>query len=253
MLLICNGAFKGGSTWLYQIAAKLPGFEPVPEAFRDPAFKNASLDLDKADAFFRTPGNYYSKQHWTQHWTGEARHREPLARPDVRMLNIVRDLGDVVVSFYYHLRRHGRFEGDFETYFHASGLRHAQRHIDYQSFWHGHGPPEPLMVSYEGLRLAFRDSALAILGYVGVAPDEGLIERLAATDVLHEANRRPVGEGSFFRKAQIGDRRNHLTPAMEAALDQLVKSRGYDALLAGVVARFPHCRHTLEVSEGPSP
>ncbi|WP_296815455.1 sulfotransferase domain-containing protein [Brevundimonas sp.] len=241
MFIIANGAYKGGSTWLYQIAECLPGFSPVPPEFRDPKFQNASLDLEKFDRLMQVTGNFYSKQHWY----GAQIYKDILSHDRVRMLNIVRNIGDVVVSFYFHLRRGNHFDGPFDEYFASSGLRHVVRYIDYQTWWHQPGVREPYMLSYEGLKSNFDESAIALLSYLDITPSSELVALLETTDVLHSENGRIVGEGKFFRKAVVGDYENFLTSEMKSKINDLCRARNYDSLVRGLRARFPHCEATL--------
>lgn len=237
MLVIANGAPKGGSTWIYYLARELPGFAPVPDDLRDPAFSNASVHIDKVEELLARGGDHYSKNHWS----GEDRHRRLLERDDVRMLNVVRDLRDVVVSFYHHMVRGGLTEAAFPEWFETSGLRHARRYIAYQTFWHS-APPEPLLVSYDSLRERPRETMAAIARHAGVEPTDALLDAMARTDARHPDSRiepHKIGPGRFFRRAISGDWREHMDAAMAARLEALERETGYDEVLAGMRRRFP--------------
>lgn len=238
MIIICNGAPKSGSSWLVQIAKSLPGAMPVPENVQNPKFNNSSLRDECVFDFLNGPaaeGLYYSKHHWRD----EAWHREVLAHPNVRMLNIVRDVRDVIVSFYYHNVRMGRTDAPFELFFKRSGASLARKNAEYHRFWHEKAP-EPLLVSYEGLKFQFDTVIAAILDYLDIPSVPSLRHSLMRTDALHKESRLETGDGKFWRKASIADWQNHLTQKMQREIHDVCIETGYYDLLLDLRRRYPH-------------
>ena len=52
MLVLANGAFKSGSTWLREIVRHMRGFEPIPMAFQHPDYPHW-IDARKIDQFLQ--------------------------------------------------------------------------------------------------------------------------------------------------------------------------------------------------------
>src|SRR5262245_40605996 len=105
MLIVANGAYKSGSTWMYFVLKQLRSFEAPPARFLA-SWRHPSLDLRKAveflDSGLHRQGNYLVKQHVS----GKSL-RAMVAHSDEQVLyfDIVRDYRDVVVSAFHHARR----------------------------------------------------------------------------------------------------------------------------------------------------
>jgi hypothetical protein len=133
MLVLCNGAYKSGSTWLFNIVAQLTAFEFPPPSYRNRKWRNPSIDPARLVDFLRSVDfrtrNFVSKQH-----IGEQRPRDlVLATEDVLVLDIDRDLRDVIVSAYYHHRRDGRFVGSIADFYRTEGRLIAHQVSRYTS------------------------------------------------------------------------------------------------------------------------
>jgi hypothetical protein len=50
MLVVSNGAFKSGSTWLFNIARSITQFPPPPEPYLNPEWVNPSIHPDELKA-----------------------------------------------------------------------------------------------------------------------------------------------------------------------------------------------------------
>ncbi|MEO1585118.1 MAG: sulfotransferase domain-containing protein [Planctomycetota bacterium] len=238
MLLIFNGAPKGGSTWLLQIVTALDVHDRIPEAYQQAGWANSSLDPERVDAFLGevdlSGGQYFCKQHW---W-GEAWHRALLGREDVRVLNIIRDLRDVVVSRYFHDMRLGALEQGVPIdayYWKHRGRARAEKYIECQLFWHGDaGAEQPWLASYERLHADFAGEVRGLFEHIGLAHlgDEAIARAREATDLKNRPSE--TGEGKFFRKGIVGDWRNHLSDEIVEDLDGLIAETGYASLLERV-------------------
>src|SRR5687768_12681908 len=102
MLVIANGAYKSGSSWLYTIVRELVGGQRVPEAYQFPRWRHSALHPDRVAAFLDEV-DFRSQDFLAKNHLARPDHRELLAnRESVRLLNITRDLRDVLVSAYHH-------------------------------------------------------------------------------------------------------------------------------------------------------
>lgn len=217
MIIICNGAFKSGSSWLLNIVRQLVSPQPIGEAWRNAKWNSPSISPDQLGDFLKVhsgDGNtYVSKNH-----LATVSERELLLGgryPDVRVLNITRDIRDVVVSAYYHAKRVDEYEGAFSTYFRDKGLKVAARVCEYNQLWSG-GSDGLFVASYERLQLNGGSEIRAIADFLDLELSE---ERI---DEVHERTRfdswKERTGSAHMRKGVIGDWKNHLTAAELAKL-----------------------------------
>ncbi len=106
MLVISNGAFKCGSTWLFNILTSLQNFAWPETAFltkrntKHPAIAESKLAAYLAGDVYESR-DVISKNHLDQ-----PEHRALLlSHQAVRVFCMTRDSRDVIVSAYYHDRR----------------------------------------------------------------------------------------------------------------------------------------------------
>src|SRR5690606_36975030 len=134
MLIIANGAFKSGSTWLYNILLELTGFPPPPPEYLNPTWRNPSIAPEQLAPLLKTltpTTDYLVKNHFGRPFERDLL----LSSPHVRVLDIQRDLRDVVVSAYYHVQRKEGYAGDFATYYWEQGRTTAQEVMKYRALW----------------------------------------------------------------------------------------------------------------------
>ena len=136
MLVVCNGAVKSGSTWLYNIVQELDEFDWPEVRFtshsnsKHPTIKETCLADFLAEADFERR-NIITKNHY-----GKVDHRELLlASPNTRILDMSRDARDVIVSAYYdRCRRHG-FQGSFSDFYWRFGRPLVDNLRKYHDVW----------------------------------------------------------------------------------------------------------------------
>lgn len=210
MIVICNGAFKSGSSWLLNIVRQLAPPKLIEERWRNPKWGSPSIAPEKLREFvkeFRDSSDVYvSKNH-----LGDAASKELLTKEFsdcVHVLNITRDIRDVVVSAYYHYRRVDGLEETFEKFFRSRGVKVAKKVCKYNLLWSG-DLPNLYVSSYERLQLDGKEAIRELAEFLGLecAPEE--IER------VYEATRfdawRERTQSSHLRKGVIGDWKNHLS------------------------------------------
>lgn len=222
LLIVSNGAFKSGSTWLFNILRELTACPPPPPEYTKAGWGNPSIAPDRlADLLAHMDahgGRYLSKNHLRK----PAQRDLLLSRPYVRVLDIERDIRDVVVSAYYHDRRKKGYTGAFDRYFVERGYKKARFVTRYHELW-AVGSPQVYCASYERLHSDFDAEVARIAAFVGVALDPPTLERVRQATTL-DALRESYGEQDkaerFFRKGITGDWQNHFTPALLAELDR---------------------------------
>jgi hypothetical protein len=235
MLVLANGAFKSGSTWLRDIILQLLPFDPIPEQFQHPDLPHW-IDERKLRSFLtrwdlRTH-SYLSKSHLYDPGLRDAL----LSHESVRVFNIKRDMRDVLVSHYFHVRRLKKISGSFADYYWKLGRLKAWQMWRYHQVWRGPSP-RLFATSFEQLKTSFADEVRKIATFLGVAlsPDRiAEIQRETSLERLQEKRGeadKPEAE-RFFRRGEIGDWKAHFDQAM---LDDLanLESNGlgiHDAL-----------------------
>lgn len=214
MLIICNGAIKSGSTWLYNILVNLVECEHPPAQYltgrsaKSPCIKPDSLSL-----FFENEDiqgcNYISKNHLSS----EA-HRELLVEnKNVYVFDIERDPRDVVVSNYYHDCFRNGYEGDFEDYYWSNGRYVAAELSSYHALWRN-GCPRFYVSCYESLHRDFAAEVRRIAAVLGLNLTDADVDRLRVETSIDSLRKEYKDDSryqgsKFFRKGEIGDWKNH--------------------------------------------
>jgi hypothetical protein len=141
-----------------------------------------------------------------------------LHTPGVFVLDIERDLRDVVVSAYYHHVRLGRFLGSFGDSYWIEGRLIADRVTRYHPVWQQESPKDVLCASYEALHADFGCEVGRIAGFLGLELPQERLERVRERTSLERIReRRKEAKGNrprFYRKGQTGEWQTHLTAPM---------------------------------------
>jgi hypothetical protein len=226
MLIVSNGAFKSGSTWLYNILVELTVYPAPPVEYLNPEWRNPSIVPDRLSVLLQTltpDTNYLVKNHF-----GKSHERDLLlSNPHVRVLDIQRDLRDVVVSAYYHARRKEGYTSDFNTYYWEHGRKTAQEVVRYHELW-AVNSPQVYVSSYERLHEQFAEEVSRIATFLNRSVSADQIDRIheiTTLDSLRERYHEQDQSQKFFRKGIIGDWQNHFDEAMLADLDKLSQAQ----------------------------
>ncbi len=220
MLIVVNGAYKSGSTWLYNITAELmTGFGAPPKPLLHPDWKEPSIRPERlTDAL----NALQPQDRWLvkNHFPSRAERAALLAHPEVRVLDIRRDLRDVVVSSYYYDRRRLGFTGSFDAYYWAIGRGFARKVCLYHAVWETPPSAQCFCASYEGLLTDFAGEVGRLAAFLGVSVTPERVEAIRQATSLH-ALRERYGEkdkakddDNFFRKGTTGDYANHMNRRM---------------------------------------
>lgn len=226
MLVFANGAVKSGSTWLFHIARELTGFGPPPERYANPKWHSQpvySIDQTQLAAFLRDPDiattNLLTKNHFGV-WQDRDR---LLAHSHVRVLNIRRDVRDVVVSACYHGKLSQTRTDDFPTYYWQRGRQLAQRVLDYQIIWEVRSP-RYLCIAYETLVADFPGEVSRVGRFLGLPITPEAIERIRQTTSLAALNDRyAFSDFNRCRTGTVGDWQNHFDERIAADMETIIK------------------------------
>lgn len=121
MLVICNGAFKSGSTWIHALVNSIIQMRSIPLAAVPPAYSSGksrvSLIAESRLAdFIQTEDirqkNYLTKAHFFREST--LAHSYP---KDVIFIFIERDIRDAIVSHYHHFMANNNLKFSFRLYY----------------------------------------------------------------------------------------------------------------------------------------
>lgn len=217
MLVVCNGAIKSGSTWLYNILVHLRELHRPPDRYLTPSSRerttNPCIRPDMLREFLENEDvegcDFISKNHV---WRPE--HREVLlGNHRVYVFDIERGIRDVVVSAYHDARNRQGFEGSFSRYYWRSGRYLADHVIRYHQAWRNAGP-RVCVISYEKLHQDFATEVRRIAGTLGQSLDDAQLAELKANTSLRQLRKhyedQPLYQGErFFRKGIVGDWKAH--------------------------------------------
>jgi hypothetical protein len=223
MLIVSNAPFKTGSTWLERIVRQMvdskPETRPIPDRFRNTEWVHRSVRAELFEQFLRevdvAKHDYLSQNH-----TRDPNARKVLLADDrVRVLNMTRDIRDVLVSAYFHDQRHGRAKGEIADYWQKLGRRRVQQVLEHHRLWNT-GHSQVFVTSYEALQTSFTSQIEALAAFIGL--DDVDPEQLAEATSF-SSMRRP-GPKPHQRKGIVGDWRNHLSPEILDELAEIVAS-----------------------------
>jgi hypothetical protein len=197
---------KSGSTWITQIVAAHGKWTPIPKDYRNEKWFNPSLPDGKFSEFFNAQEFVLNQWFCKQHWHHDEKFINLLYDNSVRIVNIVRDLRDVLVSRYFHDSRLGNTSVDNvpEYYFEDHGRARLRGYIEYHWFWHNsRREKQPYLCVFENLIADFGSEVHGLFEFLDQPLSQEEISRIQ--DKTSFKNKRVTGEGNFFRKGVVGD------------------------------------------------
>ena len=240
MLVVANGAAKSGSTWLYNIIDALAAFERPPSEFiLDEKNPNPEIRYDELGSVLESL-DYARKNYLIKnHFNGTQERDLILSHDDVLVIDIQRDLRDVVVSSYYHNLRESTFEGSFKKYYWQKGRWQADLVRCHHEVWKAAPKDRVYVSSYDRLKDAFVEEVQRIAAFLGQHASDSDVRRIAEATSLDSLREKydDKGDIKFFRKGVSGDWKNHFDGLMIRDIAK-IESHGVDGL--GVIAKnFP--------------
>jgi hypothetical protein len=238
MLIVSNGAFKSGSTWLTLIVRQIGVYADMPDELKSKDWKNNSIEPERIPEFLRTADVAGSDYFIKSHYKPEDEMRPVLLRsPHVKVLNIYRDPKDVLVSAYYHYKRIGNFDGTFAEFFEKRAERLVRQLTRYHLYWDNTGVEDTIFfTTYQKLHASFDEEVFRLGRFLGKELTMTEI-RSARKNTQFSKLSRPVvpEEKRFFRKGVIGDWQKHLTLEQAAQVDQIEAEEGIYLVLDGIL------------------
>ncbi|MDX2367659.1 MAG: sulfotransferase domain-containing protein [Colwellia sp.] len=221
MLVICNGAAKSGSTWLYNIVQNLMEFEWPDEKYisrsntKHPTIKEKFLEKFVQTEDYVT-SDIVSKNHY-----GKEFHRQALlADENTRIIDMSRDTRDVIVSSYYDSCRRNNYQGTFADYYWKEGrllVDYMKRYHDVWDIEH----PQILQTSFEALKTDFVNEVKKIAAFLQLDLTAEAIDELDKKTNIESLRKNykddqqyNTEKNPFFRKGAIGDWKNHFNDKM---------------------------------------
>lgn len=202
MWVIANGANKSGSTWIFQLLEATGSFSELPSEFQDKRFSNASVAPNCISKAVGKLGSdevaYVSKQHWPQS------NAETLSVSNIKMVNIIRDIRDMVVSRYHHEVRVGNEINDISQFIREKGASLVSNYCSYHQYWLDsiHVKKENYFItSYEHLRTNDMAAANELFDFTEL--DISFDMREKAVEKNRFESKTNTGSGSFFRKGKV--------------------------------------------------
>jgi hypothetical protein len=211
MLIISNGAPKSGSTWLLNILREITQFPPPPKIYLNdninPSFEKEKLSIALSELDYSS-NNYLVKNHF-----GLPEQRDLLLETsDIKVLDITRDIKDVVVSYYFHALKHEGFSGDFKRFYWMKGRYLANDVRGYHLVWQVDAGERVFVASYERLLEDFEEEVTRIGNFIGFDLDSAKIQDIKRkTSLLSLRDKyQDEDEIKFFRKGIAGDWKNYM-------------------------------------------
>jgi hypothetical protein len=228
MLVLANGAFKSGSTWLRDVVQEMLPHEPIPPAYRLSRYEHW-VDPKKLKAMLNSglcaDHVFISKSHIYDRKTRDL----ILGSSDVKTLMIKRDTRDVIVSSYYHTARLGKYNGSFNKYYWNFGRLKAYQILEYQKTWN---VPSDLIyfTQFEDMKTDFTAEITKIGAFLGVTLTESDAQRIEEeTSIARMRERRGESdlpeEKRFIRRGQSGGWTRYFDQKMLDDLER-IQTRG---------------------------
>ena len=125
MLIICNGAFKSGSSWLHAIVVELIAIKKinifkVPVKYTNDINSPTTIIESRLNQFIENEEydlkNYLTKSHFLDDDTLKLNLLD-----NIRILSIERDIRDAIVSHFHHIKNNYRLNLSFSVYYFLLG------------------------------------------------------------------------------------------------------------------------------------
>ncbi len=240
MLVIANGAAKSGSTWLYNIVDELAAFErPPSEYILDEKNRNPEIQYDKLGSLLENL-DYSRKDYLIKNHFNAAEERDLiLSHADVFVVDIERNLRDVVVSSYFHNLRESSFDGPFKKYYWQTGRWQTDLVRSHHELWKVAPKNRVYVSSYDRLKDAFTEEVQRIATFLGRHLSDLDAQRIAEATSIKKLREKYDDKGAikFFRKGVSGDWENYFDRLITRDIRE-IERRGMGGL--GVFAKnFP--------------
>ncbi|MGM0582627.1 MAG: sulfotransferase domain-containing protein [Bacteroidota bacterium] len=222
MLVVCNGSFKSGSTWLYNITKIITGFPPPPQKFLNSQWVNSSIHPDHLKDIISKVDFEEQSAICKNHFGNIEQAKILLNNSNVRVLGITRDLKDVVVSAFHHHKNKKDFKFNFKVFYWTIGRRIAMRVRDYNNLWSRYSTNQHVYISsYELLKQDFEEECIKIADFLGIKIDLDKAEQIKNETSL-KSLREKYTDKSFFRKGKTGNYKEYFDEDMIMDINKII-------------------------------
>ncbi|MAJ90382.1 MAG: hypothetical protein CMD08_03810 [Flavobacteriales bacterium] len=224
-LILSNGNFKSGSTWITAIINELINQESheLPLDYRSPKHKNWIHRYKIKDFIFSD--EFLSSTSWvskTHIYNWKIIKVILKYQRNIKVVNIERDLKDVLVSHYFHLLNSGKIKWDFKAYFNNLGKYKAIQYIQYHKVWSQFD--FCLNLKYEDLRHSTAEVIVQVAEYLDVKSFniESIILETDIENLRSNHKSKNLNEEKwFFRKGIVGDWKSYFDASMIAKVNDI--------------------------------
>ena len=218
-LILSNGNFKSGSTWVTAILNELCDcqLDNFPNKFQNPKHSNWIHRYRINDFLIsddcQESSVWISKSHIFQE---KIMNNILINQNNIKVINIDRDIKDILVSHYHHLINAKKIKGDFKSYFSKWGKYKAKQCIDYKKAW---GSYDCLKLKYSDLINNNKESIVRMAKYLNIKIDDDKVNAIQKeTDInnlrLNSKKKNLNEEDWFYRKGEMGDWKNFFNNKM---------------------------------------
>jgi hypothetical protein len=219
VLVVCNGPFKSGSTWVYEISRLLVDPQQLPRTYADPVWlPQESIPQDRLADFVAETDLRGHEYVIKVHVGRPQRIEKAIASDDVIVVDVRRDLRDVVVSAYHHFRALGTAPEDFSRFYWTQGRYYAAGVCNHHRRWEGR---TDLTLQYESLITNFDQEAGKLATVLGRETSTEELARIQEEVGLSKLRQRYSDSGisgmdssQFFRSGTPGGWSTYLDDAM---------------------------------------
>lgn len=244
MIIICNGAFKSGSTWLYLIAEEILKIKEIPFnqninnnwvgqknnsfLFKDPTIQKATPE------YINKGGYYLSKTHLLS--PRSYSFLKTMNSDNVKVLFIERDLGDAIVSHFHHVKTQTEKNIDFNQYYKLLGRYKAKEIMSFKENKNKY-LPDSFSLKFEDLKTNFEEQVYRISDFLKLSITQEDIDKVKKNTSLQklklEAKKGKISQYSknsdkaakLFREGKIGESESLLNADQREDLEKIIRGK----------------------------
>lgn len=243
MIIICNGAFKSGSTWLYLIVEELLKIKKLPFNLeineRWVGNNNSFLFNDQniveaVPYYLKKGGNYLTKTHLLDSPSYQLLSK--YEGENLKVIFIDRNIGDAVVSHYHHVITQTGKQLTFNRYYNTIGRYKAK---EIESFKKNKEKflVEALELSFECLKKDFNNQVQSIAQFLQILVTNEEIEQIKKNtsigNLKEKAKEGKVTQYSkdndkaakLFRKGKIGESEDFLSSDQKKDIQKITSGK----------------------------
>jgi hypothetical protein len=244
MVIICNGAFKSGSTWLYLIVEELLKIKEIPfnqninndwVGEKNNSFLFKDQTIQKAIPEYVNKGGFYlSKTHLLSPISYSF--LKTMNSEKVKVLFIERNLGDAVVSHFHHVKTQTEKNIDFNQYYKLLGRYKAKEIISFKENKNKY-LPDSFSLKFEDLKTDFEEHVYRISKFLNLSITQEDVDKVKKNTSLQklklEAKKGKVSHYSkdsekaakLFRKGKIGESESVLNTEQKEDLEKITRGK----------------------------